>query len=359
MRFLIVKTSSFGDIIHAFPVINYLKRRFPTSEIDWVVEERCAEVVKSHPDISQVFCINSKKWRKAIIRDFHEIMDFRKKLQQKKYDAVFDLQGNIKSGLITLLPRSKYKVGYTLRTAPEFPNALFTNQRFSFPKGQNIREDYLSIVDTFCRKKYFTDELIQEQNQIDLTRPVILNIQENMKLQINLILENPILDRAQKTIMVCPGSAWRNKQMTPEALIALLHKLKEHLTCQFIFVWGNFDEEAFCQRLQSEFAENSLSIPRLTLPALQNLMTKVDLIIAMDSLPLHLAGTTSTATYSIFGASLSSKYKPIGLQHKTYQGTCPYGQSFEKRCPLLRTCSTGACIRHLSGTDIYKVIEII
>ena len=39
-RFLIVKTSSLGDIIQAFDVLNYLHRKFPDASIDWIVEER-------------------------------------------------------------------------------------------------------------------------------------------------------------------------------------------------------------------------------------------------------------------------------------------------------------------------------
>ena len=43
---LIVKTSSLGDIIHAYPVVDYLHTKFPAAHIDWVVEGPCAELVK-------------------------------------------------------------------------------------------------------------------------------------------------------------------------------------------------------------------------------------------------------------------------------------------------------------------------
>jgi heptosyltransferase-1 len=95
-------------------------------------------------------------------------------------------------------------------------------------------------------------------------------------------------------------------------------------------------------------------LDRLPLPVLQNFMAAVDLVIAMDSLPLHLAATTSTATYGFFGPSLGLKYQPQGPQHHAFQGCCPYGQIFAKRCPALRTCPTGACLREANGEQLFK-----
>lgn len=87
---------------------------------------------------------------------------------------------------------------------------------------------------------------------------------------------------------------------------------------------------------------------------LQHLMSNMRLIVTMDSLPLHLAATTSVATFSIFGASLGKRFAPVGEQHHFFQGACPYGRTFTNRCPILRSCKTGACIRRLSGKQIFE-----
>jgi heptosyltransferase-1 len=81
-------------------------------------------------------------------------------------------------------------------------------------------------------------------------------------------------------------------------------------------------------------------------------MSKMDLVVSVDSLALHLAGTTQTPTYSIFGSSLAKKYQPLGLIHESFQGACPYGKKFEKRCSILRTCSTGSCIKDLTFKEL-------
>jgi heptosyltransferase I len=157
--------------------------------------------------------------------------------------------------------------------------------------------------------------------------------------------------------MICPGSAWRNKQMAPDALLDFLQRLQKYAACSYLFIWGNQEERLLALQLHAYFMERSVVVEKCSIPALQNLMGQVDFIIAMDSLPLHLAGTTSTPSFSVFGASSAMKYKPIGDRHQSYQGSCPYDSTFEKRCPALRTCITGACIRGLKGSALFDAFQ--
>jgi len=346
-RFLIVKTSSLGDIIHAFPLLNYLKQKFPSAQVDWVVEKQFAELVRAHPLVNETLCIETKKWRKGWLKRDHlkEINAFRQLLQKNSYDAVFDLQGNVKSGLITSLAKSAHKIGFGKNSVPEWPNLLFTNCRFNPPTGQNIRQDYL-----FLAQSFFADTTPWDWGN---SAQVKMHIPPELSRVIENILNNPVM-QGHKKIMVCPGSAWRNKQLHPTALADLLKLFQLKLNGSFLFVWGTEEEKQLAQQLQLQFSDCSQVVERLPLPGLQNLMNQVDLVIAMDSLPLHLAGTTKTATFSIFGASLAEKYKPLGPQHLTYQGGCPYKRTFEKRCPILRSCPTGACIQSLQGNELFE-----
>lgn len=339
---LIVKTSALGDLIHTFPVVSYLKSRFPHAQIDWVVENQGADLVQSHPYITRALRVNTKLWRKSPWKYRDDIKKFRHLLRVVDYDCVFDLQGNVKSALITTQARSSCKVGFGWKSVPEWPNVLFTHHRYNPTKGQNIREDYLEIV-----QQHFHDDKPFHPPGI------LLEIPPAHQEQIDTILALPYLQNESK-VMVCPGSAWKNKQMSEESLKRFLEHLKGHLKCSFLFIWGNIEERDISQRLAKHFHDSSQLIERLPLSTLQNLMNRMNLVVAMDSLPLHLAGTTEAQTFSIFGSSSAEKYKPQGDQHQSYQGVCPYQRTFEKRCPILRTCTTGACIRNLSGDEVFN-----
>lgn len=321
MKILVVKTSSLGDIIHAFPVLSYLRKQDPGGEIDWVVEERCAELLEAHPHVNRVLKMDSRKWRKGSFKELRE-------LRKTFYDAIFDLQGNVKSSVVLMGARGKKKVGFGWKTAPEWPNALFTGCKVNPPHGLNIREDYLYIV-----KNYFNDRTPYE------IEPIELRITEKERQQVDEVLPDATI--------VCPGSAWSNKQLTQDQLLALLKQMQE----KYLFAWGNDEERELVLQLAAHFPD-SLVLPRCSLPVLQHVMAKCRRVIAMDSLPLHLCATTKTPSLSFFGPSSAKKYGPLGTHHKTIQGLCPYGITFEKRCPKLRTCPTGACLKELRGDGV-------
>jgi heptosyltransferase-1 len=346
-RYLIVKTSSLGDIIQCFPAISYLKNVRPNAEIDWVVEKPFVDLVSAHPDVTRAICVDTKKWRNALFSSIsrQEIKCFRNELKKFEYDAVFDLQSNFKSGIITWQARSEVKVGFASKTVHERPNLLFTNVRYDYPPGKNIREDYLSLL----QQHFKVDKEIESSY-------VILNITQEQKDLIHNLLSQREL-QGKKLVMVCPGAAWMNKQLTPETLIQFLKLLHHKMNCAYLVIWGNDKEKELATTIVNQFSGNAIVVPRLKLGVLQNLMAKMDLVVAMDSLPLHLAGTTGVHTFSIFGSSLAKKFMPLGLEHTAFQGTCPYGKTFEKRCPILRTCSTGACVHTIKPQDLINTIK--
>jgi heptosyltransferase-1 len=343
MNILIVKTSSLGDIIHAFPVLSYLKQKLPDCKIDFVVEKSFAELVLQHPLIDNVIEVNTKQWRKSFLNAYKGIKKFRSAIRLKKYDVSFDLQCNMKSGLIISQIRAKHKVGFGFKTAIEWPNCLFNTIHFNPPKICNVRDENLFLV-----KEYFNDGFKSFPDY-----KITLKISGDEKALINGIILNPKISMKPQ-VLVCPGSIWKNKQITQDAMKSFLKLLQGNLDCSFIFAWGSDKEKEYVEELYVIFSDSSLIIDKLSLPCLQNLMGKMQLVIAMDSLPLHLAGTTGVSTFSFFGPSSSSKYMPAGQQHHAFQGSCPYGRTIERRCRIIRTCETGACLRTVSGDVLFK-----
>lgn len=343
MNILIVKMSSLGDLIHAFPVLQYLKQIYPYAEIDWAVEKPFSELVRAHPLVSNALSVETKKWRSQLMKKstWNEMAQFRRLLRKKKYDLVLDLQGNIKSALVTAFARSPLKAGFGYETVPEWPNILTTHKRFDPPQGRNIREDYL-----FLAQSAVEDFTPVEEGGIQL------KLTDEQSQQLKRVLE-AIQKQDGLKVMVCPGSNWTNKQLSQETLRSFLKCFAEKLNPHFLFLWGHKGEKEFADELARSFPQKSTVVDKVSLPTLQNLMVSVDLVVAMDSLPLHLAGTTATPSYSIFGASSSHKYKPVGSSHEAYQGSCPYGQTFTKRCERLRTCKTGACVKDLEGSQLF------
>lgn len=157
-------------------------------------------------------------------------------------------------------------------------------------------------------------------------------------------------------IMVCPGSRWINKQLKTETFSDFLGKIEAAYGASFLFVWGDEAEKKQCLELASNVKRGVVS-EKLPLPSWQNLMNEFDLVLAVDSSALHLCATTKTPSFSIFGPTSPNIFKPIGKKHTFYQGECPYGRVFDKHCPVLRSCPTGACIKDISSEALFQAFQ--
>lgn len=341
---LIVKTSSIGDVIHTFGVLGYLRERFPRARIDWVVEKSCADLLRAHPLVDTALVVDTRAWRRTPFskQTREEVSAFSNLLRTEEYDLLIDLQGNSKSALITLLAKAKDKVGFDWKSLPEKPNWFVLNKRYPALKNAGVRLRYLNLV-----QSYFQDPKSFAES------PHLLKISEGEDLRLKEILSKPALSHSKK-LMVAFGSKWKNKQLSEETLFEFVSKIAQEPALSLIFIWGSKEEKEVADKLAAAFPEKSTSVGELSLNLWQALMNEMTGVIAMDSAALHLCGTSLAPSFSVFGASSSSYYKPEGDKHGAYQGACPYGRTFEKRCPILRTCSTGACIRSLSAEPLYR-----
>ena len=335
LKILIVKTSSLGDIVHAMPVLEYLKEKYPKASIDWVVEKGSKDFVQAHPSVDEVLCLDSKSWRNArsLLKNWKDIRIFCKTLRKKEYDFLYDLQGNTKSAMITLIARAKHKVGFARKTVHEWPNLLSTNRHFDSPPGANILHRNLSIVQASLKDKESWE-----------VKSCLLRCANPSSL--------PERKKGSLRFMLCFSSRWENKRLSLEVYRAFLEKIVHE--DEVFIVYGNPQEKLEAEALAEGLKERVFLLPPLSLPAWQRAMAGMDGVIAVDSVGLHLAGLAGVPTWSLFGPSSMAVFRPLGSQHDGIQGMCPYKEVFDKRCPKLRSCQTGACLKEIPVEEIWS-----
>jgi len=341
---LIVKTSAIGDVVQTFGVLEYLRRRFPHAKIDWVVEKGISSLLLAHPYLNDVIILDSKRWRKSPFAksERFSMQAFAERLQRTTYDVVFDLQGNTKSGLIDFFCKARHKVGFGRKSVAEIPNLLFTNHKIEIDRSSSIYDQYLSLA-----KSYFQD------TEPFLPKGVSLRITEQERERLQAVLSLKAL-RSPLKFMVALGSNWENKRISEETSLTLISTIAKNHNASFLVVYASESEKQKAENLVRALPDQCVAIGEMSLPFWQALMGSMKGVISMDSAALHLAATTSTPTFSVFGPSSARAYKPEGDQHHAVQGSCPYGKTFAKRCPILRSCKTGACIKSLNAKDLYE-----
>lgn len=323
---LLIRTSSLGDVFQTFPVLEYLSAFFPEAALDWVVEKRVSALVS--PFVHQVIEVDSRKWLKAWFsgETRKDVKSFLKDLKKVEYDVAFDLQGNIKSGLILGACRAKDKVGFGWNSSRERLGILGASKRIDVDPSLLIRAKYLKLVQT-----YFQDKTTFIPNGLffpleEKERDYVLSLTQ---------------DKSPK-FMIALCSKWKNKQLKEGVALSFLKKVSHWIDPAFYFVFGSEEERQWVQKIASFFPGKAHCFQSLSFPVWQALMRRMDGVLSVDSAALHLAGTCNVPTFSFFGPTVGTIFIPEG--GTAFQGSCPYGKKFMKQCPVLRTCPTGACM---------------
>lgn len=344
---LIVKTSALGDIVQSFPILHLIKDKFPQVNIDWLVEKNGETLVSAHPFIDQTLVVDTKRWKKSPFskETRSEVRDFFNALRRKKYDLVLDLQGNCKSGVFTFLSRSSFKVGFDITSTREWPNVLATTHRVKIDQKKPVRQQYLQLL----------ENLFPSSLETYLTAHCPLNVSSIEEKQIMALFRDKMgVMEKKKIILLCPFATKKTKELPLNHLATFINAI-DNKGRVFLICWSSEEEKRKAEILQNLLEGEAIVLPEVySFAALQGIMEKADLVIGMDSLPLHLCGyCTKTPSFSFFGATSPKRYLPLG-NHRFYQNRCPYGHQFLKTCPHIRSCKEYPCLKNI---DIQGAIQ--
>ncbi len=328
MRILIVKLSALGDIIHALPVLDYLRQAAPGAEIDWIVEEQNKAILEGHPLISNVISLNTRTWRKApfSVGTRREVGVIVRRLRSASYDMLFDLQGNIKSGIIAALAGVPQRYGFDRTSVRESLNLLFTNHHIPLgPDDHHISNRSLKIVSSAFNKSYSSFALtshIQTNQEDDQAAGELLRTA-----------------KGDTHLLFHTGTTWETKKWSAEEWLELGRLVLNRFPAACIlFSWGNEQEHEEAEWLTKELGNRVLLLPRLQLKIFCALLKKVDLAVGGDTGPIHIAAAVGTPTVSFYRATDARRNGPQGTRHITLQSSMPCTICLKRSCPDDQDC---------------------
>ncbi len=328
MRVLIVKVSALGDVIHTLPVLDYLQRIVPGIEIDWVVEERNAPLLADNPLISQLHLVRTRAWRDAPFarKTWREIGMVKRRLRERRYDIVFDLQGNLKSGLITWLVGCDRRYGYSREEVREPLNLLFTTNQVPLRKqDRHVTARALRLVGIPFAKDY---------QGLQLQTDVITAAADDAAAEAILATLADDL-----VFLFHPGTTWQTKLWHEAGWIELGKQILQHFPQATILLsWGGERERLECEQIVRGIGRAARLVPGLSLKELAALLKKVDLVVAGDTGPLHLAAAVGTPTVSFYRVTDGRRNGPQGEQHILVQAPLHCTGCLNKECDRDKTC---------------------
>ena len=285
MKIAIVKLSALGDIVHAMVVLQFIKQAIPNSSIDWIIEERFANVLEHNPYIDTIHCVNLKALKKDKFKFFAELKKI-KKYAQNNYDIVIDMQGLLKSAIVSKILGPN--VGFDKKSIREKIASLFYAKSFFVPYSENVILRNMDLVSSSLN-------IDVEKNALTHKEVFLFFSKEDMHKTASYIKED------QKTIIHILGSSWDSKIYPKEKFIDIINAMEGN----HLLVWGNNDEKAYSNYV-AEHTQAQI-LPQMNLNELKALISKADLVIGGDSGPTHFAWAMNRPSITIFGPTPSKR----------------------------------------------------
>ena len=327
-KILIVKPSSLGDVVHSLPFLNTIRKCFPDAEIHWVIAQGFEGLLEGHPMIERLWVIKKDSWKKIqnATQTIQEIKVLFHQLKQEKFDLVIDLQGLLRSGVITAATGSPMRIGFA--EAREGSRVFYTH---TVTGGKNIH-----AVDRYLKIAEFLGCDISE---ILFPFPV-------SQSPSSLILHPSSFNAPDGYTVIVPGARWKTKRWPAEQF----GKLASLLPIKTVIVGSRSDND-IADEIVTLSKGKSISLAGKTdLKVLVDIMRRAQFVVSNDSGPMHIAAALGVPVYAIFGPTDPGRTGPYGAGHTVIRSDTPCAPCFRKTCHDIK------CMKSISADEVFKII---
>ncbi len=321
-RLLVVKLSSLGDLFHALPAVHSLRLGLG-ARVDWVTQPEYVDLVRCFEGVDRVLSFP----RQSLVQDGRA---FLQELRRTHYDLIVDLQGLLKSALVARLARGAERIGPSY--AREGSRWLYARLAGPLNKNRHAVEEAMDVVHGLGLP--------------DLGRVFPVRFPPRP------------LETAHPRIALLACSRWPTKNWPPESFAAVAQELitRKH---SHIFLLGAPADAPVCASIARNCPSASVTnlCGKTSLVELGSLLQEMDLLVTVDSGPMHMAAALGKPVVAIFGATDPVRTGPFGPQHRVLTTA-----GLSCRPCRSRQCSRNdlACLHGISPEQVFEsAVELL
>lgn len=321
-KILLIRFSAIGDLILISHLIRLIHQQYPNARLDLVVKQGYESIYQAHPALRKIWLFQKG-----------ELRLLKNKLKQENYSLILDLQGNLKSRMLSI----------ALRGVPVFRTHMYRFRRFLLVRfGLNVYSE-IAPVPLRHLKAASCLRLEDDGKGLDLFLP-----------------EEKVPQRQWETlaeanfIAVAPGASRATKRWPVDSF----HEVADYfLNKGFgVVLLGGSEDRELCQRIiekqnHSNRIENLAG--SLTLMQTASVLQKAGLLISNDTGLMHVASACQIPQIAIFGPTVEAfgffpfrahasilEIKDLSCRPCSFHGTesCPKGHF--------------KCMKDISASDV-------
>jgi heptosyltransferase I len=273
----IVMLTGLGDVVHALPVANALKRAWPHTRISWVVEPMPSAILSPHPAIDNVIVYEKKKgWR--------GVRDLRRRMRRESFDITLNLHPYFKSIWGTLFSRAPERWTFGPDRARDLV-WLAGNRRLPQRPRRHTADMFLEFVEVLGLDPY----------------PVEWNFaitpdERSEQQQFSERLEG------RPAVGVALASANASKDWPAERYIPVIDAIEHDFGARAVLLGGLSHREQHSARVIADgVSKQPLSMLGWSVRSLVWSLEACTAAVAPDTGPLHIARAVGTPVVGMYG----------------------------------------------------------
>ena len=333
MKVLIVKMSALGDVVQSLPVAMAIRSQYPEAKIDWLVEKPSYGLLAGHPALDRVLVSPRHEIAKYKSKLFQSVGGFIPQLRARRYQAVLDLQGLMKSAIFVALSRGEQKIGFAGGKEPlaAWPLSL---RLPAYDRDRPALERYL-----------------------DLLEP--LGVMRPAKPDFGLLPTGQELEKAGKLlwpepthwVVLHPVAKWESKLWPLEHWVALAKELLRE--GYRLVLTGSAGDRELTEAIRQKAGGGGEVINlagRTSLRGLAALLSQRPVVVCTDTGVMHLASAMGAKVAALFGPTAPWRTGPYGSGHKVLRLGLECSPCFRRECPDPR------CLTELEPGKVFEAV---
>ena len=329
-RILLIKPSSFGDIVHCLPVLAALKHHWPNAEVDWAVKREWAGLLTGHPMLRRVVFFPGTALEG--VRSWQT-------LRRDDYDMVIDLQGLFRSGLYAALTGCPVRVGFD---DSREGSSWFYSRRIK------VSNDAVHAVDRCL-------DLVRQIGVKTAPTPAfpVPDGKQEQEWVDDLWRRNQIRD-GEAVCIIHPSARWPTKRWPAERFAQLADGLIARERMRIMIV-GSGSEASQIEQMSRQMSQPAINLAGETeLLQLAALLRRANLLVSNDSGPMHLAAAVGTPVVAIFGPTDPSRVGPYGDGHVVLRKEIDCSRCTRRAC-----IRDALCMKAIGVSDVFEAVRAV
>ncbi|WP_166827150.1 glycosyltransferase family 9 protein [Thalassoroseus pseudoceratinae] len=335
-RIGIIKPSALGDIVQTLPILPALRHRFPEATVSWVIAHGLRNLLEGHPDLERTISFHRRgNWRSQL-----ELLG---EIRRAHFDLVLDLQGLIRTGIMTWASRAPLRLG--METAREGAHRACHLTLPGTARDVSAQVRYQNVATALgCDATKLAPKIAITADDRDW-------------------IENALVRATSPRLVIAPGAKWMTKRWPAERFAHVAANAVRQWDLSIVVV-GSPDEVELASQVETSLQRFVASTEvvnlagKTSLRQLAGVLESATVVLANDSGPMHLAAAMGTPVVAAFTCTDPVQSGPPGTQHALVATRVPCAGSYRKKCPHSGADHL-ACFNELETQRVWQAVQMV